>query len=617
MRLGTILANAKAPNIVGVSFPPRNASSPRTEPPYPLGKTGGEIFHDLMIRHNVKHIFGYPGGAILPVFDAIYNSKHFQFILPRHEQGAGHMAQGYSRVTGKPGVVLVTSGPGATNLITPMMDALADGTPLVVFAGQVNTAMIGLDSFQEVDMLSMSQPCTKWNVRVRSPEELPRRVEEAFEIATRGRPGPVLVELPQDVTAGRAHERPPISLSLPSRMSPAGMAMRQMERNSLNRAIGETARLINIAKKPIIYGGQGVLATPQGPLHLKSLAEKASIPVTTSLQGLGAFDEDDPKALHMLGLHGAGYANMAMQHADLIIALGARFDDRVTGNITKFAPEANLAATQGRGGIVHFDISPKSINKVVEATVAVVGDCGSSLGLLLPHVNKAERPEWLAQIQAWKDKYPFSAYRCSGLGDQIQPQRIIERLNEMLAPIKDRTIITTGVGQHQMWAAQHFRWKYPRTMVTSGGLGTMGFGLPAAIGAKIARPDAVVIDIDGDASFNMTLSELQTASEFDIGVKVIILNNEGQGMVTHLQTVYYQNRFSQSHGLNPDFIRASEAMGVQAQCCSKLDEVDEKLKWLLEAKGPAVLEVKVARESLTLPMVPSGCGLDEFQFYSN
>ena len=528
------------------------------------------------------------------------------------------MAQGYARATGEPGVVVVTSGPGATNLITPMMDALADGTPMVVFCGQVSTRAIGMDAFQEANVLAMSQPCTKWNTTVYDTSELPKKIDEAFEIAMSGRPGPVLVELPVDVTAGVFQNPPRTSIAgFPRGLSPANLAMGQFRRDSLMRAINEAAKLINIAKRPVLYVGQGILATPDGPRLLKELAEKAQVPVTTSLQGLGAFDETDPKALHMLGLHGSGYANMAIQHADLVIALGARFDDRVTGSIPKFAPEARLAASQGRGGIIHFDISPKNINKVVEATVPVIGDCAESLKFLLPQITKTQRPEWMAQINAWKEQYPFQAFNRSGRDDMILPQNVIERLSDAVDPIKDRTIITTGVGQHQMWAAQHFRWRYPRTLATSGGLGTMGYGLPAAIGAKVARPDALVIDIDGDASFNMTLSELGTASQFNIDVKVLLLNNEEQGMVTHLQTVYYDNRFCHSHNLNPDFVEAARAMGVQAESCSDVPDIDMKLKWLLESKGPALLEVKVAPKALSLPMVPSGRGLHEFQFYSD
>ncbi|KAJ6179810.1 hypothetical protein N7519_010271 [Penicillium mononematosum] len=565
-----------------------------------LGKTGGQIFHDMMARHNVRHIFGYPGGCILPVFDAIHQSEAFDFILPRHEQGGGHMAQGYARVTGKPGVILVTSGPGATNLITPMMDALADGTPMVVFCGQVSADKIGTDAFQEADILSMSQPCTKWNVSVRKTEELAQRIREAFEIATSGRPGPVLVELPLDVTASILSKAPTNLPIRPQNRPVTTTAIKDARRQELLIAVKKAAKLINKAKKPVIYAGQGILASSDGPRLLKELADKSSIPVTTSLQGLGAFDERDPKALHMLGLHGSGYANLAIQNADLILALGARFDDRVTGYIPKFAPQARLAAHEGRGGIVHFDISPKNINKVVEATIPVVGDCAESLELLLPYTIPIHRPEWLAQIQAWKDQYPFRAFNQSGNNnDMILPQDFIERLSDAVDHIKERTIITTGVGQHQMWAAQHFRWRYPRTMITSGGLGTMGYGLPAAIGAKVARPEALVIDIDGDASFNMTISELLTASQFGIDVKVVLLNNEEQGC----------------HNLNPDFVDAARAMGVQAESCSKIDDMDNKIGWLLNTSGPALLEVKVAPKALSLPMVPSGRGLDEFQFY--
>lgn len=553
---------------------------------------------------------GYPGGAILPVFDAIHGCEEFHFILPRHEQGAGHMAEGYARASGKPGVVLVTSGPGATNLITPMMDALADGTPMVVFCGQVATSSIGLDSFQEADVLGMSMPCTQWNVAVRDIAELPRRINQAFEIATSGRPGPVLVELPIDITAGIV--RQPIPRS---DIFSQDLEVPRVRHQELTSTIKRAADLINMAQRPVLYVGQGILARPEGPKYLKELADRASIPVTTSLQGLGAFDEEEPKALHMLGLHGSGYANKAIQKADLIIALGARFDDRVTGHIPKFAPKAKKAAAEGRGGIIHFDISPKNINKVVEATIAVVGDCADNLELLMPFISNANRSEWLDQIAEWKRLYAFSSYPRGNADGLVQPQASVERLNEFVRPVKERTIITTGVGQHQMWAAQHFRWQYPRTMITSGGLGTMGYGLPAAIGAKLARPDALVIDIDGDASFNMTLNELLTASQFKIGVKAIVLNNEEQGMVTHLHSVYYNDRYCHSHNRNPDFVEAARAMGVQAERCSNASEVDEKLKWLLESPGPALLEVMITKKVLSLPMVPAGRALDEFLFY--
>ena len=560
-------------------------------------------------------IVGYPGGAILPVFDAIYNSKHFDFILPRHEQGAGHMAQGYARASGKPGVVLVTSGPGATNVVTPLQDALSDGTPLVVFCGQVPTSAIGTDAFQEADIVGISRACTKWNVMVKNVAELPKRIKEAFEIATSGRPGPVLVDLPKDVTAAILRNPIPMASTLPSHPSAATLAARESSKRQLHDAIKRVANLINIAKKPVLYVGQGLIALPEGPKLLKELADKASIPVTTTLQGLGGYDELEDKSLHMLGMHGSPYANMAMQEADLIIALGARFDDRVTGNIAKFAPQAKTAAMEKRGGIVHFEIMPKNINKVVQATEAVEGDVAASLALLLPLVeNKPERPEWFSQINDWKTRFPFN-YEKETPDGLIKPQTVIEKLSKMTETIKDRTIITTGVGQHQMWAAQHFRWRYPRTMITSGGLGTMGFGLPSAIGAKVAQPDALVIDIDGDASFNMTLTELSTAVQFNIGVKIIILNNEEQGMVTQWQALFYEDRYAHTHQTNPDFVKLAEAMGLQAQRCIAPGDVNAKLEWLINSEGPALLEVVTDKKVPVLPMVPAGKALHEFLIY--
>ncbi|BDD56867.1 Acetolactate synthase, mitochondrial, variant 2 [Monascus purpureus] len=581
-----------------------------------VGLSGGEIFHEMMLRLDVKHVFGYPGGAILPVFDAIYNSKHFDFILPKHEQGAGHMAEGYARASGKPGVVLVTSGPGATNIITPLQDALSDGVPMIVFCGQVPTTSIGTDSFQEADVVGISRACTKWNVMVKSVAEMPRRIQEAFEIATTGRPGPVLVDLPKDITAGILRRPIPMSSTRPSLPSAAALAARELSSQHLQGTIDRVARLVNVAKKPVLYVGNGILADPDGPKLLKEFADKACIPVTTTLQGLGGFDEMDPKSLHMLGMHGSAYANLAMQEADLIIAIGARFDDRVTGNISKFAPQAKLAASEGRGGIVHFEIMPKNINKVVQATEAVEGDCTENIRLLIPHVTRvSERKEWFDQINYWKSRFPLSLYERQTEGGAIKPQSVIEKLNELTEPIKDRTIITTGVGQHQMWTAQHFRWRYPRTMITSGGLGTMGFGLPSAIGAKVARPDAVVIDIDGDASFNMTLTELSTANQFDIGVKVILMNNEEQGMVTQWQNLFYEDRYSHTHQKNPDFVALAHAMGVSARRVSSPAKLEEELKWLLETDGPVLLEVMTDKKVPVLPMVPAGSPLHDFLVY--
>lgn len=525
------------------------------------------------------------------------------------------MAEGYARASGKPGVVLVTSGPGATNVITPMQDALSDGTPMVVFTGQVVTSAIGSDAFQEADVVGISRACTKWNVMVKNVAELPRRINEAFEIATSGRPGPVLVDLPKDVTAGVLRRAIPTETALPSLPSAASRAAMEVSKKQLEASLKRVSKLVNIAKKPIIYAGQGIILSEGGPELLKELADKCSIPVTTTLQGLGAYDELDEKSLHMLGMHGAAYANMAMQEADLIIALGARFDDRVTLSIAKFAPGAKAAAAEGRGGIVHFEIMPKNINKVVQATEAIEGDVATNLKQLMPFVDAKtmeDRKEWFAKINEWKKKWPLSDYERAERQGLIKPQTLIEELSKLTEGRKDQTYISTGVGQHQMWTAQHFRWRHPRSMITSGGLGTMGYGLPAAIGAKVAQPDALVIDIDGDASFNMTLTELSTAAQFNIGVKVIVLNNEEQGMVTQWQNIFYEDRYAHTHQTNPDFIKLADAMHIQSRRVSKPDEVVDALKWLINTDGPALLEVITDKKVPVLPMVPVGSGLHEF-----
>jgi acetolactate synthase I/II/III large subunit len=525
------------------------------------------------------------------------------------------MAQGYARASGKPGVVLVTSGPGATNVVTPMQDALSDGTPLVVFCGQVVTSAIGTDAFQEADVIGISRACTKWNVMVKNVAELPRRIKEAFEIAVSGRPGPVLVDLPKDVTASILRQPIPTSSTLPTHPSAASLAARELSKRNLDETIKRVANLVNVAKKPILYVGQGIATAPEGPRLLKELSEKACIPVTTTLQGLGAFDELDEKSLHMLGMHGSAYANMSMQEADLILALGARFDDRVTLSIAKFAPQAKLAAQEGRGGIVHFEILPKNVNKVVQATEAVEGDVATNVELLLPHVKKvAERPEWFGQISDWKKRFPFDYPRAKPDG-LIKPQTVMETLSDLTADMKEKTIITTGVGQHQMWCAQHYRWRHPRTMITSGGLGTMGFGLPAAIGAKVAAPDSLVVDIDGDASFQMTLTELTTAAQFNIGVKVIVLNNEEQGMVTQWQALFYEDRYAHTHQVNPDFVKLAQATGFQAQKCIKPDELKDKISWLINTEGPALLEIVTDKKVGLFPFVPAGRALHEMLVY--
>lgn len=577
-----------------------------------VGMSGGQIFHEMMLRHGVKHVFGYPGGAILPVFDAIYNSKHFDFILPRHEQGAGHMAEGYARVSGKPGVVLVTSGPGATNVVTAMQDALSDGVPLVVFCGQVATAAIGSDAFQEADVIGISRSCTKWNVMIKDIAELPRRINEAFKIATSGRPGPVLVDLPKDITAGILRTPLPFKATTPGSHTLPANPMQAISSPTDMVSIQQAANLINQSQRPIIYAGNGVLSSPLGPKLLAQLAKEGNIPVTTTLQGLGAYDETDERSLHMLGMHGSAYANFAMQQADVIIALGARFDDRVTGKVDTFAPAARAAASQGRGGIIHFEIQPKNINKVVNASIPVLGDVVSNMAALVPLIRSSPRTQWFGDIQEWKQKYPFT-YVPSKSGARSKPQEVIEELDRQTAHKKDDVIITTGVGQHQMWAAQHFRWRTPRSMVTSGGLGTMGFGLPAAVGAKVAAPNKIVVDIDGDASFSMTAMELATASQFNIGVKVLVLNNDFQGMVLQWQDLFYDSRYSHTRMINPDFVMLAKAMYVHAIRCESAADLPAKMKEFLEYDGskPILLECKVETDEHVYPMVPAGKALHE------
>jgi acetolactate synthase I/II/III large subunit len=602
----------------------RSVLLPTENPSSFVGLSGGQIFHELMLRHNVRKVFGYPGGAILPVFDAIHESKYFDFILPRHEQGAGHMAEGYARATGEPGVVLVTSGPGATNVITPIQDALSDGVPLVVFSGQVPTAAIGTDAFQEADVIGISRACTKWNTMVKDINELPQRINEAFAIATSGRPGPVLVDLPKDVTASILTRVPNLEPNIPALKIKE--SQQQGCADSSHQNLQRVAELIQKAQRPIIYAGNGVINAHNGNKLLRQLAETANIPVTTTLQAMGAFDEMHPLSLHMLGMHGSAYANLAIQNADLVISLGARFDDRVTGNLFKFAPEARKAEMEGRGGIVHFDICPKNINKVVDVTVSVEGDLGQQLQSLMPMIRYKENRPWIDQCQEWKEKYPFrydnafSDHESTSSSSLLKPQEVLEELNKQLAEQMQRNnvTITTGVGQHQMWAAQFLRWRHPRSFISSGGLGTMGFGLPAAIGAQLGRPNHIVVDIDGDASFSMTGMELMTASEFNIPVKVLILNNSFQGMVRQWQDLFYEQRYSGTKMTNPDFVKLAESMGCRGLRVSDRKDLPEVIRSFLfddELDGghtrPVLLDCVVEAAEHVYPMVPAGKGLHE------
>ncbi|MBI1373253.1 MAG: biosynthetic-type acetolactate synthase large subunit [Phycisphaera sp.] len=570
---------------------------------------GAQVFHELMVEHNVEAMFGYPGGAILPVFDAIHETKQFKFILTRHEQGAGHMAEGYARVTGKPGVVLVTSGPGATNTVTPLQDANMDGTPLIVFCGQVATGAIGSDAFQEADVTGITRACTKWNVLVKNVHELPQRINEAFHIATTGRPGPVVVDLPKDVTGAMRINRPVCAApQLP------GYHIREL---GTSDQLARAAEMINNARRPIIYAGQGVVLSHASEL-MREMAISGNIPVTTTLQGLGSFDESHPLSLHMLGMHGAAYANWAMQEADCIIAIGARFDDRITGNLATFGRSARKASAEGRGGIIHFDISPEQIGKNVPTDLGIEGDARKNLELLLPMIKHVERNEWIEQLAEWKRKYPF-AFRPDDRPGHMKPQQVVQ---ELYNQTQGEAVIGTGVGQHQMWAAQFYNFKNPQQWFTSGGLGTMGYGVPAAIGAKLGmmieaekhgKQDRIVVDIDGDGSFCMTAMEMVTAAQYGIPAKIMLLNNDFQGMVKQWQDLFYEERYSHTEMHNPDFVKLAEAMNCKGIRCTSTADLKEKMAEFIACDQPIVGEFVVEKHEHVWPMVPAGASLDDMK----
>ena len=556
------------------------------------GKTGAKILHEMLIGpHRTEVMFGYPGGAILPVFDELYNTPA-KFILNRHEQSSGHAADGYARVTGKPGVCIVTSGPGATNTVTPLATAQMDSIPIVVFSGQVATKVIGNDAFQEADVTGITRPCTKWNYLVKDIRELPRVINEAFLIATSGRPGPVLVDLPKDVTSGVLQEEVDDT--------PRDHVLMRRESGQLGGHDGDietAAEMINRAEKPVLYVGGGAIISGAWK-ELREVADKGNIPCTTTLLGMGAFDELDEKSLHMLGMHGSAYANYAVQESDCLIAVGARFDDRVTGNLATFAPHAK---------IIHIDIDPSSISKNVDVDCAVIGDARASLAKLATMMEHRERVDWFRQVAAWKERYPFTF-----LDDSVnaKPQYVIQ---ELYKQTNGEAIITTGVGQHQMWAAQHYRWRFPRQMVTSGGLGTMGFGLPSALGAQLGAPGKVVVDIDGDASFQMTSYELATLAEYNIPAKVMILNNDFQGMVKQWQDLFYGKRYAMTKMKNPNFAMMAESYGIKGITCRDKTKVPEAIDAMLSHDGPVVADFFVEPEEHVYPMVPSGKGLHEME----
>ncbi|MDD5482787.1 MAG: biosynthetic-type acetolactate synthase large subunit [Kiritimatiellae bacterium] len=566
-------------------------------------RTGVECLIDGLKKAGVKTIFGLPGGSVLDIFNKLYHAP-FEFILARHEQGATHMADGYARASGKVGCCLATSGPGATNTVTGLANANMDSIPLVCITGQVPTPMIGNDAFQEADITGITRPVTKHNYLVRNVDELPRIIAEAFHIAATGRPGPVLIDIPKDVQRASTSAPTPDAVDIRSYHPTTDGHPKQIAR---------LAEAINKAARPLLYVGGGAIAG-NAAAEVAALAHKSGLPVTTTLLGLGAFPETDALALRMLGMHGSVTANYATHHCDLLVSIGARFDDRVTGKISEFAPKARIA---------HIDIDPSAISKSVPVDIPVVGDVKSILRALLPHVDSGERKEWREQIMAWKEKHPFSYDRDS---KKLMPQYVIEQIYSLT---KGEAVIVTEVGQHQMWAAQYYKYTQPRTFISSGGLGTMGFGLPAAIGAQIARPDKIVVDISGDGSAQMNFQEVVVAVEHNVPIKIVILNNGYLGMVRQWQELFYKKEYSATRlgqaerGKNeniktkkgakylPDFVRLAEAHGALGLRVEARAQVEATLKKAFTHDGPVVVECMVEPEANVYPMVPAGASLTE------
>ncbi len=555
--------------------------------------TGAQIFFECLKAEGVEVIFGLPGGVLLDLYDEM--PKHdIRHILVRHEQGAAHMADGYARATGRVGVCLVTSGPGATNTVTGIATAYMDSIPIVVFTGQVPTALIGNDAFQEADIVGITRPCTKHNYLVKDVRDLARIIREAFYLARSGRPGPILVDLPKDVINAKTEYKYPKNISLKGYKPTTEAHMGQIKR--AYTAIGK-------AKRPMIYAGGGVINS-NAAKELKQLGEQLRCPVTTTLMGLGGFPAPHELWLGMLGMHGTFRANMAVGNTDLLIAIGARFDDRITGKLDEFAPLAK---------IIHIDIDPTSLSKNVKVDIPIVGDCKDALKKLLQLIKESPiddlekiRKPWLDQIQKWKETYPL-AYEQKD--DLIKPQYVVEKLYELS---EGKGIIATEVGQNQMWAAQYYHFSEPRTLLTSGGLGTMGYGLPAAIGAQAAFPDRLVIDVAGDGSIQMCLQEMTTAVENNLPVKVAILNNQYLGMVRQWQQLFYEKNYcSTCLKIAPDFVKLAEAYGALGLRAHKPDEVESVIREGFASPKPVIMDFVVNPEECVYPMVPAGAAMTE------